>query len=96
MGNSDSSQTKLTPHEKINAIIASPRYYSIKKRIEKMGIELTIQGDGSLYLQNPRDLVKGNCPIAGPDTLDDVESKLDEIIKTLDLWSQNCDYISFH
>jgi len=95
MGNADSSSETLNPSQKISAVLSSPNYPAVKRRIEKLGIQLTFQGDGSLQLQNPKDLVRGNRNIPGPQTIDGVEVTIKKLIATLDEWMGEFGYISY-
>lgn len=93
MGNAVSPEQLKTSDQKMSAMVASPHYISVKKRAEKMGIQITFQGDGSLNLQNPKDLVKGNLNIPGPETKEEVATIIRKMSETLEQWAQTCGYV---
>lgn len=95
MGNADSTSKILTPNQQVNAILTSSGYPMIKRRADKMGIEVTVQGDGSIQLQNPKNLVKGNRNVRGPITEEDVEEVMQKVTETLDELAKECGFIHF-
>lgn len=84
MGNNNSSGGSLSAGEKINAVATSPNYLTVKKRATKLGIQMTFQDDGSIQLQNPKDLVNGHRIVPGPSTPDKAEATLQKVLIILE------------
>lgn len=91
MGNTES----ISSHDLVNAIHKSYDFVKLKNRALKMGINITVQSDGSIQLQNTQDLVKGNHVIEAPSGVDDIPNLVKKIEEKLTSMSTECGYIHF-
>lgn len=83
MGGNLSSEEKLT-----DILINHPDYLKLHSRAQQLNLSITIQGDGSLYVQNLNQL-KQFRRISAPVNREDIPLLLGELKIILDEMSQN-------
>lgn len=93
MGN----EVSYTPEQITRALESNYSFIKIKERATKMGINIIIQGDGSIQIQNTKHLVKGNSSIPAPSSPgnDDIGLTITNISNALEKMSSDCGYSLF-
>lgn len=72
-----------------------PNYLKIKSRSVRLGVNIIIQGDGSIQIQNTNNLVKGNMNISGPKKPEDIDNVLEKLSEAIQQQASDLGYNYF-
>ena len=90
MGNATSNST---PYEWSIQMRKEDLYNRLCNRASNLNLMLTVQGDGSIQIQDQDNLVNGNNTISAPKSEADITRAITEINKILETYEQNKGFV---